>query len=1452
MLALFNRHFDSMTPAPQKKSAIVTIVSNNYLHFARTMLQSARRHHPDYSMYCVIVDRDQSHATAHSGEFESISIDKLNLPLGDEFLFQYNILELNTAVKPWAIEYLFERGYENVIYVDPDIYFYGHMGEVARLLAADTDIVLTPHLLAPVADDKQPRELDIRRAGAYNFGFCALRDSTNTRSFLRWWQAKLMRDCVNDADRGLFVDQSWIDLVPGLFDNVSILRHRGYNVAYWNIAQRRLVERDGKAFCIDHDPLIFFHFSGLDPANPEPLSKHQDRFTLSTVGPARSLVDEYVNTLMANGFGVYSKLEYGFGCFSNGENIPDVFRKLYRTSSALRARMVPQPFDCATVMASLWPELCIEGVSPTNAMMALWNERRDVQSEFPMQSAASILAFYHWFLGSPIPARYYSANLIACHAESSRRYDARAAQHAKRSAAALAKNWPGNEQRVHSLYVHLLNREADEGKFLQYSELCKTDAGFVRVWGEIGLSTESRRKPFLWFRMLKALLLSIRKVDRTATSKTNQRMLVDSPGRERNSTGIFPAEADIATQGVWITDTLVTAIIANPRDRIVLQGIYFPESIERQTGHPESAIRFLLGGEEIHVWYLSEHGEFTIACQVPDFHGTGPTNLTIESSKVFVPKHIGQGDDERRLALRMKVLSVGERRLFDCADEATYRIVAGPEPSDEELPGAPKPGMFHRTYTGLFQADVDSEINGVWASANVVVPVVPIEGEVIQLRGVYDRDSIAKQTGSGESIFRFSLGGREIFRSVLDQSGEFTFDFAFPPLKDSDGDQLHIQCSKSFVKKQICEGDDDRILSWRLKSLIAGRITVFDCARQNPATSNRRFVPRMTHTPDFGDMPVKLFALYFPQFSTCPPKNERWSARVVDWAEVANATAHYPDHHQPHLPVELGFYDYRAANVLKRQVALATQYGISGFCFQHVWAPGKQWVDQPLDRFLADTTLDIEFCVYWESSGVPGQQAETARSALSIDGSGAAFIDTLLPAFQDARYRTIDKKPVLLVRNDSSSLTREAIEGWRAHASHAGLPGLYIIAAVWTGEKGPGEEGRDAMVEFPPFGRHRPKIDGSIEYKAKNQTVAGRIYEYGELAMRSESLSRIGVPRFEAVMPSWDNEAIAPGAGSSFADATPEKYANWLADDVAATAQKRTEEQLIFIHAWNAWGEGAHLEADQRFGYGFLHATAAILLNHFPAQNGRLIAELNQSFKKRSDTVLIVHIFYEDLIDSLFDSYLNAAQQTCDLLVTVMPNATVASLRKIKTKFENCYIIETENRGRDIRPFVVALRKAHEWGYLYGCKIHTKKSLQRFDGDEWRTQLLESLLPDADRIEATVQRFRDESSLGMLVSKRSLHNLSEQASHIGNTKWLNVLLARMGEEKQVGVYNFEFSAGSMCWFRLAAVSQLLDERYLSLQEFELEAGQLDGTLAHAIERIIGLLPITNGLKLHTN
>jgi hypothetical protein len=485
--------------------AILTIVSNNYLHYARTMLQSAQVYHTDASLYCVIVDAETNYAKAFISEFETISLADLKLPLGEAFIFQYSVLELNTAVKPWAIECILARGHDLVVYVDPDIYFYQGMADIERSLLTGADILLTPHLLAPLSDSKTPSELDIRRAGAFNLGFCAVKESPNTRAFLHWWQEKLTRNCVVDLENGIFVDQAWIDLVPGLFDKVGILRHPGCNVAYWNLAQRPIRKDVDGTYLIGNTPLIFFHFSGLDIVDPDRFSKYQDRFTLSTMGLAAELVENYVKAVIRNGAVDFAQLKYGFGHFESGENVPAEIRKLYRVSEAFRTQMGAKPFNNVGAMNDPFIAFMVGDESPTNAMVAVWSDRPELQRAFPLKSVESMREFYRWFAGDPALNGYFPDTVMAKHREVVQQWKRRAAGSGRERIGGISAK---GTQRLLRLYALILNRDADAEGHRSYGEMCNTRLGYLRAWRHIGLSAESRGKPHLFYRITRALIES--------------------------------------------------------------------------------------------------------------------------------------------------------------------------------------------------------------------------------------------------------------------------------------------------------------------------------------------------------------------------------------------------------------------------------------------------------------------------------------------------------------------------------------------------------------------------------------------------------------------------------------------------------------------------------------------------------------------------------------------------------------------------------------------------------------------------------------------------------------------------------------------------------------------------------------------------------------------------------
>ncbi|MEE4193150.1 MAG: hypothetical protein V2I66_16345, partial [Halieaceae bacterium] len=257
------------------KTCIFTIVSRNYLHYARTLMNSVEEFAPEAERVVGLCDARGDFD--FSGEnFSLLEMRDLPIPEIDKFIFRYTILELNTAIKPYVISALFEQGYDKVIYFDPDIRIYRSLEPMLALLD-EHQMLLTPHLTGPLDDDKLPSELNILVSGSYNLGYIGLRNTPDMQRFAHWWEDKLYTDCVVDLERGLFVDQKWMDLAPGMYPGVHIERSPAWNVAYWNL-KHRAVTRDAQEYRVNGEPLVFFHFSGFS-GEAKLLSKHQDRFT---------------------------------------------------------------------------------------------------------------------------------------------------------------------------------------------------------------------------------------------------------------------------------------------------------------------------------------------------------------------------------------------------------------------------------------------------------------------------------------------------------------------------------------------------------------------------------------------------------------------------------------------------------------------------------------------------------------------------------------------------------------------------------------------------------------------------------------------------------------------------------------------------------------------------------------------------------------------------------------------------------------------------------------------------------------------------------------------------------------------------------------------------------------------------------------------------------------------
>lgn len=385
-------------PAPL---AACTIISKNYLSLARVWSESFLRHHPGARTFVLIVDRIEGKFDRSKEAFEVIEVEELEIPSFEDLAFKYSILELNTAVKPFLMEFLFKnRGVEQLVYLDPDTFVYSPLTKVSEELA-QARILLVPHILMPLKDDgKRPSETDFLISGTYNLGFIALRRHPTTFEFLSWWKERLSNSCYSAPERGLFTDQKWVDLVPSIFPGVSILKDRGYNVAYWNLHERRDLTDENGRYGYSETPLTFFHFSGLEFDRPERISKYQSRHRLAQLGPAyQRIFREYIAEVREAGLERTVSWSYAFGSFDDGIPITPLFRSLYADEGENRKRW-SNPFDTKAGGFRDWVREPVNpGSSIPRFLFDIYLRRKDLQEAFPNALDGEAARLLDWAVG---------------------------------------------------------------------------------------------------------------------------------------------------------------------------------------------------------------------------------------------------------------------------------------------------------------------------------------------------------------------------------------------------------------------------------------------------------------------------------------------------------------------------------------------------------------------------------------------------------------------------------------------------------------------------------------------------------------------------------------------------------------------------------------------------------------------------------------------------------------------------------------------------------------------------------------------------------------------------------------------------------------------------------------------------------------------------------------------
>lgn len=342
---------------------------------------------------------------------------------------------------------------------------------------------------------------------------------------------------------------------------------------------------------------------------------------------------------------------------------------------------------------------------------------------------------------------------------------------------------------------------------------------------------------------------------------------------------------------------------------------------------------------------------------------------------------------------------------------------------------------------------------------------------------------------------------------------------------------------------------------------------------------------------------MKAIAMYLPQFHQVKENDEWWGEGFTDWVTVKSAEKYYPEHNQPHIPLNEYYYDLLDKRTMEWQAKLMSQYQVDGVCIYHYYfKDGRKILEKPAENLLRWTDIRMPFCFCWANETwarswshiqnknvwANTREKEPCGNGILLEqkyGTEEAWkehFEYLLPFFSDERYIRIENKPVFLFYKPSQiPCLKEMTAYWQELALRHGLSGIYFIGA---------DANRASRSILDAELYHEPvRVQTPLLLRSQNDIER---FGYDTIWQKIISARPNKEKTYFGGFVGYDDTPRRGKEGIVIAGSTPEKFGNYLAKLMAKN--KVCGNEITFINAWNEWGEGMYLEPDEENQYKYL------------------------------------------------------------------------------------------------------------------------------------------------------------------------------------------------------------------------------------------------------------------------
>lgn len=356
-------------------------------------------------------------------------------------------------------------------------------------------------------------------------------------------------------------------------------------------------------------------------------------------------------------------------------------------------------------------------------------------------------------------------------------------------------------------------------------------------------------------------------------------------------------------------------------------------------------------------------------------------------------------------------------------------------------------------------------------------------------------------------------------------------------------------------------------------------------------------------------MRPRFIAFYLPQFYPTKENDEWWGKGFTEWTNVGRAKSLFPCHDQPKVPADLGYYDLRLPEVREKQAKLANNAGIEGFCYWHYWfGNGKRLLDKVFSEVVESGNPDYPFCLCWANHSWYAKTWDKTKpdkllmkqTYPGIEDYKAHFY-ALLSAFKDKRYITVDGKLLFGVFAPLDMPDFKLFKDtWNTLAKENGLNGFVFFAYLSSPQKikKVQDMGYDTIT-VDHFTSAIRSVDNifmhGIKWIATHIFKCPMICQYKHYVKYMKTNVSDEDNILPCILPNYDHTPRSGRRGILLHNSNPSLWGKLTKEIIRI--RKHSKNNIIFIKAWNEWGEGNYLEPDMRYGKGYLEKLKEAITN---------------------------------------------------------------------------------------------------------------------------------------------------------------------------------------------------------------------------------------------------------------